>query len=96
MLLERHAGDLKEHLDGAHDLVSKRNDKGVPDLITPALERVNKEIDYALLSAQGEDQPHHHDTVVIVHQRQGIVQTGAGSIANLSIGPDERRRVAEA
>ena len=96
-LLESHIDDLKEHLDAAHDRMSRQDRESVRDLIAPALERVNNEIDYALLSA-GADDSQHPDTVVNVYQSQGIVQTGARSMASLSIalGPDEKRQLAEA
>ena len=68
------------------------------DLTAPALDRVNNEIDYALLSAPGEIESRSADSVVNIYQSHGIVQTGAHSIANLSVGfgEDEKRQVAEA
>ena len=97
-LLDAHMDDLERHLNDAHDLMSRRNQEGIRDLIAPALDRVNNEIDYALLSAHEGDESQHPDTVVNVYQSQGIVQTGAHSIANLSVvfGEDEKRQVAEA
>ena len=70
----------------------------ISDLIAPAVERVNSEIDYALLGAQGHEKLHGGRAIVNVYQSQGIVQTGAHSTANLSIafGPDEKRQLAEA
>ena len=97
-LLEAQAGDLESHLDDAHQLMRRKNEERVSDLIAPALERVNSEIDYALLAAQGEEESPGARAIVNVYQSQGIVQTGARSSANLSIalGSDEKRQLAEA
>lgn len=97
-LLQEHSDDLQGHLSSAHDLTSIGNPDRASDLIAPALDRVNSEIDYALLSAPGESESRGADSVVNVYQSQGIVQTGAHSIANLSVvfGEDEKRKVAEA
>ncbi len=97
-LLSEHSGDLEGHLQRAHELTSIGTPDRASDLIAPALERVNNEIDYALLSAPGETESRSADNVVNVYQGHGIVQTGAHSIANLSVvfGEDEKRQVAEA
>ena len=77
-----------------------RNEKEerVSDLIAPALARVNSKIDYALIAAQGEDESQNVCAIVNVYQTQGIVQTDAHSIANLSnaFAPDENRQLAQA
>ena len=97
-LLEAHTDDLESHLDGAYRLMGRENQERIPDLMAPALERVNNEIDYALLAAQGQDKHQGGRPIVNIYQSQGIVQTGAHSIANLSIAfaRDEKRQLVEA
>ena len=78
--------------------MQRENQERISELIAPALERVNNEIDYALVAAQGQDESQGVRPIVNVYQSQGIVQTGAHSIASLSIafGPDEKRQLVEA
>lgn len=96
-IFEAHTDDLEDHLSTADRIVGRESDQGVSDLLASALERIDSEIDYALLAARGREESLRPGAVVNVYQSQGIVQTGAHSIANLSMafGPDEKRQLVE-
>ena len=77
--------DLVEHLSKANQGIQLSGPlTDVEALFSAAFERIDSEVDFAVLGARGTSEGSGSATINI-YQSQGIVQTGAGSSANLTI-----------
>lgn len=86
-ILDKHSPDLpKHHQELAGITRGPIFGKSVQELKKAALDRIFTEIDYALLKHSAPSEP--GSSVVNVYQSYGIVQTGAGSSASLTINLD--------
>ena len=93
-MLDANSTDLPKSHHGLSGILRGPSPRrSVEELRAAALERTSTEIDYATL--RNSESPGSSPTVLNVYQGYGIVQTGSGSSASLSIsvGPEERREV---
>lgn len=93
-LLDQHSSDLPQQHRKAQEWIRGSTQlRPIAELREAALSRIFSEIDFAVLSQSRR--PEAPAGVVIIHQAYGIVQTGGGSTASLTIniGPEERREI---
>jgi len=96
-MLETSSADLLERYQRAADLMpGSARPKSFDNLKSAAVERINTEIDYAVLrhSIRTESAPN----VVTIYQSYGIVQTGTGASASfiINLGDEERLEIERA
>lgn len=93
-MLAEHSEDLSQQREDAQNLMrGSRTLTSIEDLTRAAKDRVNSEIDFAVLKQSSRTDE--GAAKVNVYQGYGIVQTGAGSTASMtvSIGTEERREI---
>jgi hypothetical protein len=83
-MLDSHSSDFPEHYKRLAGLgMGFCPPKSISELTTSALDRINTEIDYAVLKHSVPSEP--TKGIVNIYQSYGIVQTGSAASASLTI-----------
>jgi HPt (histidine-containing phosphotransfer) domain-containing protein len=94
-MIDSHSSDLLKHYSGLNGILhGSKPPKTSDKLRMAAIERTFTEIDFVCLKHSRPTSPT-SSTIVNVHQDYGIIQTGSGSTASLSvtIGTQERHEI---